>query len=222
MIPTEPGFHVCDDWISVQLRDLASVHAAIGHLKSRSEWLEIVPGLESLAIQFDPAQYSPSEAEALLRECLKTKELAAMESSDPITIPVCYDPEFGPDQKLISQSVGVEPEHLAEWHCSLELTVTMLGFMPGFGYLRSNEAIPDIGRLAQPRQKVIAGSIGIIGDQSCIYSFDSPGGWPIIGRTPLSIFDSARDEPAILSPQQPVRFRSIGREDFDRLLKVPL
>ncbi|QJB67899.1 5-oxoprolinase subunit B family protein [Parasphingorhabdus halotolerans] len=191
-------------------------------METQSNWLEIVPGLETLAVQFDPAQYSPSEAETLLRERLKTAEIEAMEPSNPITIPVCYDPEFGPDQKLISQAVGVKPQLLAKWHCSLEFTVTMLGFMPGFGYLRSSKPVPNIGRLPQPRQKVLAGSVGIIGEQSCIYSFDSPGGWPIIGRTPLAMFDPARDQPAMLSPQLPVRFTPIDRDDFNRLLKEPI
>ena len=91
----------------------------------------------------------------------------------------------------------------------------MLGFMPGFAYLESVEDSPTIGRLANPRQLVSAGSIGIIGRQSCIYSFDSPGGWPIIGRTPLRLFEPAKKQPALLSAGQTIRFEAISKEAFD-------
>jgi len=91
----------------------------------------------------------------------------------------------------------------------------MLGFMPGFAYLICENYVPDIGRLAQPRQKVPAGSVGVIGNQTCLYSFDSPGGWPIIGRIPIKLFDPASDRPALLTAGQPVSFTPIDRKLFE-------
>ena len=104
---------------------------------------------------------------------------------------------------------------MPSWHASQLQRVAMLGFMPGFAYLESEEECHAIGRLASPRQLVSAGSIGIIGRQSCIYSFDSPGGWPIIGRTPLRLFDPAKNQPALLASGQTVRFQSITKDAFD-------
>jgi inhibitor of KinA len=95
----------------------------------------------------------------------------------------------------------------------------MLGFMPGFAYLTSNENISDIGRLDSPRQNVAAGSIGMIGVQGCIYPFDSPGGWPIVGRTPLSLFEARRSPPNILQPDQIIRFTRIDRSQFDQIAR---
>jgi len=128
---------------------------------------------------------------------------------------VCYEGELAPDRAYVAEKLGIADQSLPVWHASRLQRVAMLGFMPGFAYLESDEPCPAIGRLASPRQLVKAGSIGIIGRQSCIYSFDSPGGWPIIGRTPLRLFDPAQQQPALLSAGQSVRFESISRETFD-------
>lgn len=180
-------------------------------------WREIVPGLESVAVQFDPAHITPDKASDLLREQLLQPLTAAVPQIDPITVPVCYDKIFAPDQERIADKLGMSPATLIAWHNNLSFTVTMLGFMPGFSYLRCQEEIAKIGRLPKPRQKVEAGSIGIIGNQSCIYSFSSPGGWPIIGRTPVSMFRPENTRPALLSANQVVSFRSIDIAEFEKI-----
>ena len=124
---------------------------------------------------------------------------------------------MGPDRQFVAEHVGIGGDDLPDWLASLHFSVSMLGFMPGFAYLRCSESVPEIGRLAQPRQKVIAGSVGIIGDQGCIYSFDSPGGWPIVGRTPLRLYDNADPQPALLSPGQEISFEAVGPKMFQAL-----
>ncbi len=180
-------------------------------------WREIVPGLESVAVQFDPGQITPDKASVLLREQLQQPLAAAVPQIEPITVPVCYDKIFAPDQEWIAEKLGMSPATLIAWHNNLSFTVTMLGFMPGFAYLRCQEEIAKIGRLPKPRQKLEAGSIGIIGNQSCIYSFSSPGGWPIIGRTPVSMFRPENTRPALLSANQVVSFRSIDIAEFEKI-----
>lgn len=184
-------------------------------------WQEVVPGLDSIAVQFDPARITPHEAIDLFRQQLQQPRTAMAAQTAPIAIPVCYDEAFAPDRDWIAQKMGLTVKALLQWHSHKQFKVTMLGFMPGFAYLQCSEDIVEIGRLPKPRQKVAAGSIGFIGDQSCIYSFASPGGWPIIGRTPVQTFDPDQDQPALLSANQLVSFQPISRAEFDSIAKDP-
>ena len=215
MVDLNPAIHICDDWIHIGLGDRAAVAAAQAALAAGHHWTEIVPGLAGIAVQFDPARISPDDAGQLLSDQLGQVSARQMGSEDLIIIPVCYDRNLAPDHQYVAEKLGVASDSLSSWHTAHIHHVAMLGFMPGFAYLESSEDVADIGRLASPRQLVKAGSIGIIGRQSCIYSFDSPGGWPIIGRTPLRLFDPAKAQPALLSAGQAVRFESISRETFD-------
>ena len=211
--------HACDDWLSCQLDDLSAVHAASTAIRGQAMWQEVVSGLDSLAVQFDPARLTPREAvEIFQRQLQEVTDYKVLQTA-PVTIPVCYDAEFAPDREWIAEKLGLSTAALIKWHSCLRFNVTMLGFMPGFAYLQCSDDIPEIGRLPKPRQKVAAGSVGIIGDQSCIYSFSSPGGWPIIGRTPVPLFDPAKDKPALLSANQAVSFRPIDRAEYDAIAK---
>lgn len=213
------AIHACDDWLSCQLSDLDAVHTAKAAISGQDIWQEVVAGLDSIAVQFDPAEITPEAAENMFRQQLLNPQNPAIAQPEPISIPVCYDAELAPDRDWIAERLGLSTEALMEWHSNLKFTVTMLGFMPGFAYLQCPEDVPDIGRLSKPRQIVAAGSIGFIGDQSCIYSFSSPGGWPIIGRTPVILFHPKRPQPALLSASQLVSFQAISRAEFDAIAK---
>lgn len=215
MAGDDPSIHICDDWISITLPDWQSILAAQIAFSTDRHWTDIVPGLDSIAVQFDPALVSPDDAANRVREQLQRVAPVAVDSFPTVTIPVCYEGKLAPDSAYVAEKLGIAVDALPAWHASRSQRVTMLGFMPGFAYLESEEPCPAIGRLASPRQLVTAGSIGMIGRQSCIYSFDSPGGWPIIGRTPLRLFDPARKQSALLSAGQAVRFESISQEAFD-------
>lgn len=209
--------HICDDWLSIELPDWQSVIAAQCALSATGRWTEVVPGLTSIAIQFDPALVSPDEANKLAASQLTNLELLQTDLDSTVVIPVCYEKEYAPDCEYVADKLGLTPGDLPAWHMSRTHRVTMLGFMPGFAYLESDVSGPEIGRLASARQVVRAGSLGITGRQCCIYSFDSPGGWPIIGRTPLRLFDSAREQPNLLSAGLSVRFTSISGTEFESL-----
>tara|TARA_R110000787_G_scaffold16887_1_gene53158 strand:- start:12423 stop:13094 length:672 start_codon:yes stop_codon:yes gene_type:complete len=211
----EPAIHACDDWISITLPDWKAVLAAQIAFSTEGHWIEIVPGLDSIAVQFDPAVVSPDDAVNMVRYQLDRAAPVSEESHNSLTIPVCYDEQLAPDRDHVARKLEIAVEALPSWHASLLQRVAMLGFMPGFAYLESTESCPGIGRLENPRQLVKAGSIGIIGRQSCIYSFDSPGGWPIIGRTPIRLFDPSKNQPTLLSPGDSVRFEPISKDAFD-------
>lgn len=218
MATTNKQVHICDDWLTAELSDLETIYSFCDRLRNDECWIEVVGGLQSVAVQFDPMLLMPDEAQALFEKELASTVPISKRKRSEIQIPVCYHPDFGPDQQMVAERLGIKTGDIAHWHSGLKFTVTMLGFMPGFGYLQTENTLPEIGRLPQPRQSVAAGSIGIIGRQSCVYSFDSPGGWPIIARTPAKLFDVSSQNPAMLSAGQSVRFIAIDKNEFEELV----
>lgn len=179
--------------------------------------VEVVPAYRSAAVYVDPVETDL----ASLREALGT--LAGNLPMDPadrrriVTIPVLYGGEAGPDLPALAERAGLSVEEAITLHASVEYRVYMLGFSPGFPYLGT---VPDAiaaPRLPEPRINVPAGSVGIAGRQTGIYPQDSPGGWRVIGRTPLVLYDPARTEPFLLEPGDRVRFVPIDRREFDRV-----
>ena len=135
-----------------------------------------------------------------------------------VEIPVCYAPEFAPDLARIAQQTSLEQADVIELHSSATYTTACIGFMPGFPFLAGLPAKLHAPRLATPRTHVPAGSVAIAGAQAGVYPFDSPGGWNVIGRTPLRLFDVVANPPALLRPGDRVRFRAIVRDEFDKFL----
>jgi KipI family sensor histidine kinase inhibitor len=134
--------------------------------------------------------------------------------ADVVEIPVCYGGEFGPDLDAVAAHASISVDEVIDRHLRANYDVAMLGFMPGFPYLRGLDATLHTPRLATPRTRVPAGSVAIGGAQTGIYPRELPGGWRIIGRTPLVLFDPARDVPALLWPGQKVRFVRLSPDDF--------
>lgn len=209
--------HICDDWLLFSSTDITHIHAAAKAIRAMSGWLEIVPAIDSLAVQFDPASTSPDQAAAKFSRQLQSISFEVNRDQREICLPVCYEPKHAPDRDWLAEKLGLPASDLADWHSALEFSVSMLGFMPGFAYLQTDQTVPMIGRLSNPRQRVPAGSVGIIGPQSCLYSFNSPGGWPLIGRTPVNLFDHKAKEPALVSAGQRIKFRPITATEFDAI-----
>jgi inhibitor of KinA len=135
----------------------------------------------------------------------------------PVEIPVCYGGRFGPDLGAVAAWAGMDPHLVIAAHASREYRVFMLGFLPGFPYMASVDERIAMPRRDTPRTRVAAGSVGIAGPQTGVYSFDSPGGWQIIGRTPLVLFDAGHQPPALLAPGQRVRFRPVPSREFEAM-----
>ncbi|QEC68866.1 5-oxoprolinase subunit PxpB [Panacibacter ginsenosidivorans] len=132
-----------------------------------------------------------------------------------IEIPVCYDLSFGIDLPAIAEQKKVSVEDIVTIHTSTKYHVYMLGFLPGFAYMGFVDDRIAKARLTSPRTQVAAGSVGIAGNQTGIYPFDSPGGWNIIGRTPRLLFDVNKEEPCLLQTGNTVQFISITKDEFD-------
>ncbi len=177
---------------------------------------EAVPAYRSATVYVDPLVVRGG---ALLK---RLRALAARPPGGPrlgrrrIEVPVLYGGEAGPDLAALAAAAGLTPAEAAALHSSVEYRVYMLGFLPGFPYLGRVPAKLAAPRLAEPRARVPAGSVGIAGEQTGIYPLESPGGWRLIGR--LRLYDPARTPPFLLAPGDRVRFMPIGRAAYARWL----
>lgn len=193
------------------------IHTLIKSLRTQSYWEELVPGYNSLLAYFCPAQFAPSKARKSLLKALKDTENKRKSPGELVEIPVCYGGEFGPDMDVIKASSGLRKTEITKLHSKPVYTVCMMGFVPGFTFLSEAPKELHHNRRKTPRQIVPAGSVGIAGWQTGIYSLESPGGWQIIGRTPLAIFDGSREVPFLLKAGDRVKFKSISPREFEKL-----
>lgn len=168
--------------------------------------LNLHPAFASVLIDFDPRRWSHAEIEAMVRERISESAPAALPEPRTIEIPVRYGGEFGPDLEAVARHTGLTAERVVELHASAEYLVYFLGFSPGFPYLGGMALELATPRLPAPRKSVPAGSVAIGGAQTGIYPMASPGGWRIIGRTPLRLFDPEADPPARLRMGDRLRF----------------
>jgi len=141
---------------------------------------------------------------------------AGGEISRTVEIPVCYGGGYGPDLELVANRAGLPAEEVCRLHASAGYLVHLIGFSPGFPYLGGLPVPLHTPRQAQPRIRVPAGSVAIAGAQAGIYPIETPGGWNLIGRTPLKLFRPTEDPPSLLAPGDRVRFHPISPEEFAR------
>jgi KipI family sensor histidine kinase inhibitor len=207
---------------SLELEVNEALQAVAAELRWRAPpWMhDVIPALTGIALLFDPdhREFPPDPivvAEALLRDCIKAAPAHA--SPRALEVPVCYDPEFALDIVEVAERSGVEPEEIARRHSVVEHRVLMVGFSPGLPYLGGLDPALAVPRRATPRIRVPAGSVAIANLQTTVYPFETPGGWSVIGRTPLVLFDPAREPPTLFAPGDHVRFVPISRSEYSRL-----
>jgi len=182
-----------------------------------AEWLELVPALASIAIYYDPLAVSYAECRDKLRARLQKLPRAAAIRGEIKRIPLCYGGDYGPDLDHVAEQAQLTVEEAVRFHSDTEYVVGMIGFVPGFPYLMGLPKALAIPRRDVPRLSVPAGSVGIGGNQTGIYPFSVPGGWQIVGRTPLRLFQADGEPPCLLMPGDTVKFVPIEREEFVRM-----
>jgi inhibitor of KinA len=186
-------------------------------------WIDIIPAYSSITIIYDLVSIRRYHSPAYewikkeLMEVLEELQAAVNITRRTIQVPVCYDLRFGSDIKRICAAKKITKEELIALHTARSYRVFMIGFLPGFAYMGSVEDKIAMPRLAKPRTQVAAGSVGIAGNQTGIYPLDSPGGWNIIGRTPLQLFHPNQSSLTLLQPGDEVKFVSITMDEFKTL-----
>ena len=180
---------------------------------------DIVPAFSSIGVHFDPLGCAVDDLEAAVAEAVAdvAPDEVSSGAAPALEIPVCYGGQFGPDLDAVAAWAGCSGSEVIAAHAATTYRVYMLGFLPGFAYLGTVDPRIAAPRHEAPRMRVAAGSVGIAGPQTGVYPLDSPGGWRIIGRTPIPLFDSRRTPPARIRPGSSVRFVPIPPAEFDGL-----
>jgi len=201
----------------------ARVHAAAALLRKRLPGVECVPAYASLLLRFDAAPWGVDDTSSPFERMRETVMAAlgdvpdAMEDRRDVQIPVLYGGMAGPDLGEVATHVGLTVDEVIARHCAATYRVAMLGFAPGFPYLLGLDPSLAMPRRADPRISVPAGSVAIGGSQTGIYPQSLPGGWQLIGRTPLALFDVNAPSPSLLQPGDRVHFRAIDQDEYEQL-----
>jgi inhibitor of KinA len=177
---------------------------------------DVVPTYRSVAVYFNPLKTDHTRLVEILKRATFEPVSAPNDPARFHRIPVCYGGDFGPDLLAVADFARLTVDDTIARHARPRYRVFMLGFVPGFAYMGSVDGQIAAPRRATPRTKVPAGSVGIAGVQTGIYPTETPGGWQLIGRTPLRPFDSRRPHPSLFQPGDAVQFFPIGPAEWDR------
>ncbi len=179
--------------------------------------VETIPSMRALMVCYDPLATTRAALQPEI-EALVTGGLEAAAPSRTLAIPCCYDdPEFAPDLPEVAERTGMTLEAVIARHTASDFHVYVLGFMPGLAYVVGLAPELELPRRSQPRVRVPRSSVGIAMNMTTIYPFDSPGGWHVLGRTPLWMFDQRREQPVLLAPGDRLQFRRIERSEYDAI-----
>src|SRR6266576_3652075 len=172
--------------------------------------VDVTSSYESVAVFFDLPQVE-RDIEAKIGALIAAAGVRASRKKRRVEIPVCYDEEFALDLDRVANHTSLTPDAIVALHSSAEYTVACIGFMPGFPFLAGLPQPLHVPRLESPRTKVLAGSVAIANAQAGVYPLESPGGWNVLGRTPLQLFRVNESPPTLLRPGDRVQFRKITR-----------
>jgi len=179
--------------------------------------LELIPAYNELMLIYNPLVINYTKLVEKLKEIEKNLNPDNLPPAKLIHIPVCYESEFAPDLEIVAEKNNLTKNEVIKLHSSIDYLVYMLGFTPGFCYLGGMDARIATPRKESPRKMVEAGSVGIAGNQTGIYPIDSPGGWQIIGKTPIKLFDSEREQPFLVEAGNYIKFDSITKKEFHQI-----
>lgn len=192
-------------------------------------FITTVPAYTTLTVFFDPLSVMLSDlpgevcfekVSAYLNEIAQIKRGKSKLIADKLVIPVCYGDGFGQDLSIVARTNHLSKTEVIDIHTAGEYVVFMIGFVPGFAYMGGMDTRLSTPRKEVPNAKIPAGSVGIAGNQTGIYPMETPGGWQIIGKTPLKMFDVNRSQPSLLKGGDLVTFKAIGIDEFNAYAEI--
>ena len=185
------------------------------YLRNSNKWIEVVSGEDSLIVKYNLFNNTKSKAQETLGQQLKDfTYVEKKKKATVLRVPICYSEEFAYDLQDLKNQNSLSSQDIVDLHSSLTYKVKMIGFTPGFAYLGDLPKELTIERLSKPRVNLVPGSVGIAGNRTGIYTLGGPGGWRIIGRTPLSLFNQKKKNPFIILPGMEVKFEPINQDEF--------
>jgi KipI family sensor histidine kinase inhibitor len=203
-----------DDTLRVPIRSRSKRASLAQHLRESGRWRECVEGMREIVVQYDSATLDRVGAKAILAEQLTFAPRPKHERAPLIRIPVCYGGEFGPELASVAEMLDVDEQAVIDMHTGHHYVVELIGFTPGFAYVSGLHDDLKVPRLSEPRQHVAAGSVGIAGGLTGLYALPGPGGWPLIGRTPLPLFRTTESQPMLLRSGAEIHFVAIDAQTF--------
>lgn len=179
--------------------------------------VEIIPAYCSLTVIFDPLSLPRKHLEEQLIKLLDENLEATEQVSRQWQLPVCYDSDYGPDLDTVARKKGLTKSEVVALHTGRSYCVYMIGFLPGFPYMGDLDPALQVPRLKDPRVRVPQGSVAITGLQTAIYPWESPGGWHLLGRCPLPLFNAFQSQPALLAQGDSVVFNQISKAEYRKV-----
>jgi len=212
------------DKLDLEVNTFVQRLAAAVQARARPWMRDVVPALGGIALHYDPdhpeVHGDAMEAAAILvQECMKETAAEGEDAARTVEVPVCYEREFAPDLEEVAKQVKLGVDEVARLHAAGEYRVLMIGFAPGHAYMSGLDGKLAVPRRAAPRALVAPGAVAIANELTVVYPYAISGGWSVIGRTPLTVFDAGREAPSLFSAGDRVRFRAITAEEFVALQK---
>ncbi len=207
--------HGVDDLLSVAAESPAEAQAIAAHLLDVGEWLEVVPGIDTVVVRYDAVLLDAGLAKEALQAQLADGVDPLPAGGDIVRIPVVYGGEFGPDLDELCQILEISQDEFIEMHTGRDYVVDMVGFTPGFAFVGGLDERLRVPRRKDPRQHVAAGSIAIADGRTGMYAVASPGGWNLVGRTSFALFDAHALEPFPIRAGTRIRYYAIPADEFD-------
>lgn len=214
----------CAFLINFEQKIAPQIHSRVTRLVKQIEQASLpgidfyIPAYCSVTVGFDPTILQAEELTHLLETWLEAEAHSERYiSARQLTIPVCYEENYAPDLEELAAVKGMSKQDIIQLHTRTSYTVYMLGFIPGFAYMGILPEVLHCPRKSKPRLRVPAGSVGLAAFQTGIYPSEAPGGWQLIGRTPIHVFDAHRRQPNLFQHADQVQFQAISSEEFAQI-----
>ncbi|QIM48099.1 5-oxoprolinase subunit PxpB [Pusillimonas sp. DMV24BSW_D] len=178
--------------------------------------VDLVPTFRSLLINYDPTQVRGAQLQETLKGLLESEDTEP-QAVRQWSVPVCYDGEYAPDLQEVAQTAGLTTDQVVQLHADTQFHVYMIGFVPGYPYMGDLPKQLVLPRRSNPRTRVPPGSVAIASTMTAVYPIESPGGWHLIGATPIRLFDTRHEAPALFKPGDKVRFKPVDSNEYQRI-----